>query len=64
MVRNYKKKGVYKTFSKEVIEKAILEVEEKKMSLRSVAKNYGIPPSTLSGWANKKVRLCMLNAYL
>ena len=42
MVRNYKKKNVYKTVKPEVRDAAITAVETKLMSIRSAAKQFGI----------------------
>ena len=56
MVRNYKKKNVYKTVKPEVRDAAITAVKAKLMSIRSAAEQFGIPRATLSDWVNGKVR--------
>lgn len=56
MARNYKKKGLYKNYKPEVIDAAVAAVKNNVMSLRGAAKEFGIPPTTLSNWVHSKVR--------
>ena len=60
MVRNYKKKGIYKTVKPEVRDAAITAVKNKLMSIRTAAKEFGIARATLSDWVNGKVIYCCM----
>lgn len=52
MVRNYKRKTVTSYSAEELLE-AIFEIKNKKCSIRSAAKKYGIPHNTLRRWIVK-----------
>ena len=57
MVRNYKKKGSYKSYSPETIDAAVSAVQTNLMALRGASKEFGIPPTTLHNWVQTKVRV-------
>ena len=56
MVRNYKKKGLYASYTSEVIDVAVTAVKSKLMSVRQASKEFGVPPTALHNWVHSKVR--------
>lgn len=55
MVRNYKKKGLYRQHKPEVVDAVVAAVNNNLMSVRKAAKEFGVPPTTIHNWVRKKV---------